>query len=102
VSITNRIQKILKERISGEEDTIENTDTTAKEYAKCKKILTQSIQEIEDTKRRPNLRIISIEEREDPQLKGPGNIFNKIIEENVLNIKKEMPMKYKKPTNRLD
>jgi hypothetical protein len=26
------------------------------------------------------------------QLKGPANIFNKIIEENFPNIKKEMPM----------
>ena len=31
-------------------------------------------------------------EIEDFQLKGPANIFNKIIEENYLNLKKEMPM----------
>jgi hypothetical protein len=42
--------------------------------------------------RRPNLRIIGIEESEDSQLKGPVNIFNKIIEENSPNVKKEMPM----------
>jgi predicted nucleic acid-binding Zn-ribbon protein len=41
VSITNRIQEIDK-RISGAEDAIENIDTTIK----CKKILTQNIQEI--------------------------------------------------------
>ena len=29
---------------------------------------------------RPNLRIIGIDENEDFQLKGPVNIFNKIIE----------------------
>ena len=29
--------------------------------------------------RRPNLRIIGIDEKEDFQLKGPVNIFNKII-----------------------
>ena len=39
--------------------------------------------------RRPNLRMISIEEK-DFQLKGPVNIFNKIIEENFPNLKKEM------------
>ena len=44
-SITNRIQEI-EERISGAEDTIENTDTTGKDNAKCKKLLTQNIQEI--------------------------------------------------------
>ena len=55
--------------------------------------------------RRPNLRVISIHENEDFQLKGPANIFNKIIEENFPNIKKEMPMiiqeTYRTP-NRLD
>ena len=56
-------------------------DTTIKENAKCKKILTQNIQEIQDTMIRPNLRIIGIEENEDSQLKGPVNIFNKIIGE---------------------
>jgi hypothetical protein len=45
--------------------------------------------------RRTNLRIISIEEEEDFQLKGPVNIFNKIIEENFLNLKKELPMNIK-------
>jgi predicted nucleic acid-binding Zn-ribbon protein len=44
-SITNRIQEI-QERITGREDTIENIHTTIKENAKCKKILTQNIQEI--------------------------------------------------------
>ena len=42
--------------------------------------------------RRQNLRIIGIEESEDTQLKGPVNLFNKIIEEKFLNLKKEMPM----------
>jgi uncharacterized coiled-coil protein SlyX len=104
VSITNRIQE-MEERISEAEDTIENIDTTVKEDAKSKKLLTQNIQEIQDTMRRPNLRIIGIEESEDSQLKGPVNIFNKIIEENFTNLKKEMLMNiqeaYRTP-NRLD
>jgi hypothetical protein len=45
--------------------------------------------------RRPNLRITGIEESEDSQLKGPVNIFNKIIEENVHNLKKEMAINIK-------
>ena len=49
-SITNRIQEI-KDKISGADNTIENTDTTMKENAKCKKILTQNIQETQDTMR---------------------------------------------------
>ena len=104
VSITNIIQEI-EERISGTEDTIENIDTTVKENAKCKELLTQDIQKIQHTMRRPNLRIRGIEEREYSQLKGPVNIFNKIIEENFHNLNKEMPMKiqeaYRTP-NRLD
>jgi archaeosine-15-forming tRNA-guanine transglycosylase len=55
---------------------------------KCNKILIQYIQEIQDTTRKPNLRIICIEESKDFQLKGPVNIFNKIIEENFPNLKK--------------
>ncbi|MBX8814514.1 hypothetical protein HBA91_17990 [Ochrobactrum sp. MR34] len=47
---------------------------------------------MQDTKRRSTVRIIGIEEREDSQLKGPRNIFNKIIEENFPNLKKEMPI----------
>ena len=85
--ITNKIQE-MEERISGTEDAIENIDTTIKENGKCKKILKQNIQEIQDTMRRPNLRIIviGIDENEDFQLKEPGNTFNKIIEENFPNL----------------
>jgi hypothetical protein len=39
----------MEERISDAEDSIENMDTTIKENEKCKKILTQNIQEIQDT-----------------------------------------------------
>ena len=47
-SITSSIQEV-EERISGAEDTIENTDTTVKENTKSKKLLIQNIQEIQDT-----------------------------------------------------
>ena len=68
-SINNRIQE-MGERISGAEDSIENMETTIKENAKCKKILTQNIQENQDTMRRPNQRIVGVDEHEDFQLKG--------------------------------
>jgi hypothetical protein len=67
-------------------------DTTIKENAKCKKILIQNIQGIQNTMRRPNLRIIGIDENEDFQFKRPENIFKTIIEENLPNLKKEMPI----------
>jgi hypothetical protein len=43
--------------------------------------------------RKPNVKIIGIEESEDFQHKGLVNMFNKIIEENFTDLKKEMPMK---------
>ena len=42
--------------------------------------------------RKPNLRIIGIEESEDSQLKGPVNIFNKIVKENFPKLNKEIHM----------
>ena len=60
----------IEERISGTENTIENIDTTVKENEKCKKVLTQNIQEIQNTMKRPNLKIIGIEESKDSQSKG--------------------------------
>jgi predicted nucleic acid-binding Zn-ribbon protein len=76
-SISNRIQEMDK-RISVAEDSKENISTTIKENTEYKKILTQNIQEIQDTMRRPNLRIIGVDENEDFQLKGLANIFKKL------------------------
>jgi hypothetical protein len=55
----------MEEKISGAKDSIENMDTKIKENAKCKKMLIQNIQEIQETMRRPNLWIIGIDENED-------------------------------------
>ena len=55
--------------------------------------------------RRPNLWIIGVDENEDFQLKGPANIFNKIIEENFPYLKKEISIIIKEAyitPNRLD
>jgi hypothetical protein len=55
--------------------------------------------------RRSNQWMIGVDENEDFQLKGPVNIFNKIIEENLPYLKKQIPMNiqetYRIP-NRLD
>jgi recombinational DNA repair protein RecR len=71
-------------RISGIEDTIEDIDKMVKENRECKKMVIQNIQEIWDTMKRPNQRIIVIEESEDSHFEEPENILNKIIEENFL------------------
>ncbi|EGW01022.1 Putative transposase element L1Md-A101/L1Md-A102/L1Md-A2 [Cricetulus griseus] len=103
-SITNRIQE-TEERISGVEGTLGEIGSLTRENLKSNKSLTQNIQKIWDTVKRSNLRIIGIEEGEETQLKGAENIFNKIIEENFPNLKKDMPMKlqeaYRTP-NRVD
>ena len=55
--------------------------------------------------KRPNLKIIGIEKNEDFQLKRPVNVFNKTIEENFPNLKKEIPMNIQeacRTPNRLD
>ena len=67
VSISNRIQEI-EERNSGVKDTIEEIDTTVNENSKHENILTQNIQETQDTMKRQNLGIIGREESEESQL----------------------------------
>ena len=59
-SYTSRIQEI-EERISGVKYTIKNIDTTVKENAKYKKLITPNIQDIQYTMKRPKLRVIGVE-----------------------------------------
>jgi hypothetical protein len=92
----------MEDRISDAEDSIKNMDITIKENAKSPKILTQNIQEIKDTMRSPNLRIIGVDENEDLQLKGSANILNKIIEEHFPYLKKENRTTNYRTPNRLD
>ena len=77
---------------------IEETDTSFKENIKSKRFLTKNTNETWDTMKRPNLRIIEIEE-EYSELKSPENIFNKTIVENFPNLKKDIPVR---TLNRLD
>jgi hypothetical protein len=65
-----------------------------------KKLLTQDIQKILDTMKRPNLSIIEIK-----GVKGAENICNKIIKEKFYNLKKEISIKVQeayRTTNRLN
>jgi hypothetical protein len=50
------------------------------------------MQELTDSIKRPNLRIMGIEKREEVQAKGMRNIFNKIITENFPNLEKDIPI----------
>ena len=66
------------------------------------KHLTQNIQEIWDSMQRPNQRTIAIEEGEESQLKWPVNNFNKIIEENIPNLKRNVSLRYKITEHQID
>jgi hypothetical protein len=48
----------------------------------------KEMQELTDSIKRPNLRIMGIEKGEEVQAKGMHNIFNKIITENFPNLEK--------------
>jgi hypothetical protein len=50
------------------------------------------MQELTNSIKRPNLRIMGIEEGQEVQAKGICNIFNKIITKNFPNLEKIMPM----------
>jgi hypothetical protein len=50
------------------------------------------MQELSDSIKRPNLRIMGIEDGEEVQAKGIYNILNKIITENFPNLKKALPI----------
>jgi hypothetical protein len=63
------------------------------------------MQELTDFIKRPNLRIMGIEEGEEVQTKGINKIFNKIIAESFPNLEKVMPIQVQedsKTPNRLD
>jgi hypothetical protein len=63
------------------------------------------MQELTDSIKRPNLRIMGIEEGEELQAKGILNIANKIITENFPNLQKVMPIQVQEASrtpNRLD
>jgi hypothetical protein len=50
------------------------------------------MQELTDSIKRPNLRIMGIKGEEEVQGKGMHNIFNKIITENFPNLEKTIPI----------
>jgi hypothetical protein len=65
----------------------------------------KKMQEFTDSIKKPNLRIMGIEEGEKVQEKGMHNIFNKIITKNFPILEKTMPIpvqKASRTTNRSD
>jgi hypothetical protein len=50
------------------------------------------MQELTDSIKRPNLRIMGIKKEKEEQAKGMRNIFNKIITKNFSNLEKDIPI----------
>jgi hypothetical protein len=76
-------------RLEQAEDRISELEDEKVIKGKIEELLVQQLktcekkmQELTDTIKRPNLRIMGIEEGEEEQEKGMCNIFNKIITEN--------------------
>jgi phosphatidate phosphatase PAH1 len=93
-----------KDRISELEDKMEIKGKTQELLVKHLKTCERNMQELTDSIKRPNLKIMGIEEGEEVQAKGIHNIFNKIITENFQNLEKTKPIQVQeasKEPNRL-
>jgi archaeosine-15-forming tRNA-guanine transglycosylase len=88
---SNRLEQ-AEDRISELEDKMEIKEKTEELLVKQLKICERYMQVLTDLIKRPNLRIMGIEEGEEVQAKGTCNIFNKIITEIFPNLKKAMPI----------
>jgi hypothetical protein len=101
---SSRLEQV-EDRISELEDEMEIKGKTeqllVKQFESCKK----NMKELTDSIKRPNLKIIGIEEGEEIQAKGACNMFNKITAENFPNLEKLMPIHIQEASripNRLD
>jgi hypothetical protein len=72
----------VEDRISELEDEMEIKGKTEELLVKQLKSCERNMQELTDSIKRPNLRIMGIEEGEEVQAKGNCNLFSKIITEN--------------------
>jgi chromosome segregation ATPase len=94
-----------KDKISELKYKIEIKRKTEELLVRQLKSCERNMQELTHSLKRPNLRIMGIEEREEVQAKGIHNIFNKIITENSPNLEKVMPIQVQEASrtpNRLD
>jgi predicted nuclease with TOPRIM domain len=88
---SSRIEQ-TEDRISELEDEMVIKGKTEELLVKQHKTCEKKMQELTDFIKRPNLRIMGIEEGEEVQAKGMHNIFNKIITENFPNLEKSIPI----------
>jgi phosphatidate phosphatase PAH1 len=94
-----------EDRISKLEDEMEIKGKTEELLVRKLKTYERNMQELINSFKRPNLRIMGIEEGEEVQAKVICNIFNKIITENFPNLEKTIPIQIQEASgspNRLD
>jgi hypothetical protein len=99
-------QEQVKDRISELEDEMEIKEKTEELELLVKQLKTceRNMQELTDSTKKPNLRIMGTE-GEEMQANGIHNIFNKIITENFPNLEKAMLIQVQEASrtpNRLD
>jgi predicted nucleic acid-binding Zn-ribbon protein len=87
---TRRLEQV-KDGVSELEDKIEIKEKAKELLVKQLKNCERNIQELSNSIKRPNLRIMGIEE-EEVQTKGICNIFNKIIAEISQSLRKICPL----------
>jgi chromosome segregation ATPase len=88
---SSRIEQ-TEDRISELEDEIVIKGKTEELLVKQLKTCEKKMQELTDSIKRPNPRIMDIEEGEEIQAKGMHNIFNKIITKTFPNLEKSIPI----------
>jgi chromosome segregation ATPase len=101
---SSRLEQV-EDRISGLGDKVEIKEKTQELLVKQLKTYKRNMQELTNSIKRPNLRIMGIEEGEEVQAKGIRNIFNKIITENFPKLEKVLPIQVQEASrtpNRLD
>jgi chromosome segregation ATPase len=99
-------------RLGQGEDRISEFEDKMEIKGKMEELLVQQLttcetnmQELTNSIKRPNLRIMGIEEGEEVQAKGIQNIFGKIITENFPNLEKSLPIQVQEASrtpNRFD
>jgi predicted nuclease with TOPRIM domain len=97
---SSRIGK-TEDRISELKDEMVIKGKTKELLDKQLKICEKKMQELTDSIKTPNLRIMDIEE-EEVQAKGMCNIFNKIITKNFPNLEKSVPIQIQEDSRTLN
>jgi hypothetical protein len=95
---SSRLEQV-EDRISEFKDKTEIKEDNRRNLKQLKSC-GKNMQELSDSIKRPNLRIMDIEEGEEVQVKGIHNIFHKIITENFPNIKEVLPIQIQEASTR--